>query len=634
MAAADEQEWGPIFLKRDQQWCLATDSDSPDNGSAIILSQFTGEDHQLWSFDGTWFRLKANPDGKFKNGLVLERKLGHSEPANGKLLQVWAFNDRAVGQKFEFDSKYEDREDWCVKNEGAIKLIQNTDFVIHASPDDWGRIQLWENHSGDNQQWTHAVKKPEIDPMAMADALVNMREQAVESFCEEEKMRGILNQVESLDALEGAVMEAVQAFTDDFVESSDILSESGDISKPVEKIMAEYIPVYEETMQEKVGSLLGYVFGEFAQNFMDGIIEAAGDSEDNIPELVTSRIDELANAFVGEDEFLASKGVPEGSLEEQSSAAQEAFVNEYVLRVTDAQEAAVVAAASELYRQCTDTRNIQYLFEMSRESVDQEEFDKTAVVEAIETLKAKVEEISELDVGRLEAGERENALSFWNDAQGYALAEASYLRTRADRIQQKGARRITESYAQIRAIEGNVAQTVQALTFHYDDDTFRKYGVDDEVSFNITTEDLEPGERIVKVDCWDTKHRDSVAEGIRFHTTNGREISFIGKKAKGFFGMDSIDHKWRPDGGDGEDYIVGLKFGERDNKYHPRGVTGRSNEKKPGGDWEDAVDEWRFEGNKLIYTIGENTSYFIPLPWETVKIENGMMIVDSRLMEE
>ena len=35
---------------------------------------------------------------------------------------------------------------------------------------------------------------------------------------------------------------------EDFVESSDILSESGDISKPVEKIMAEYIPVYEETM--------------------------------------------------------------------------------------------------------------------------------------------------------------------------------------------------------------------------------------------------------------------------------------------------------------------------------------------------------------------------------------------------
>ena len=64
----------------------------------------------------------------------------------------------------------------------------------------------------------------------------------------------------------------------------------------------------------------------------------------------------------------------------------------------------------------------------------------------------KVEEVAELDVGRLEAGEREMALEFWKRARSYALEEASYLQTRADRIEQKGVRHPSESYAQIKAI--------------------------------------------------------------------------------------------------------------------------------------------------------------------------------------
>ena len=77
-----------------------------------------------------------------------------------------------------------------------------------------------------------------------------------------------------------------------------------------------------------------------------------------------------------------------------------------------------------------------------------------------------MEEVSELDVGRLEAGERENALAFWKSAQSYALEEASYLRTRADRIEQKGPRRITEGYAQVRAIVTQPKEILSKTDIH------------------------------------------------------------------------------------------------------------------------------------------------------------------------
>jgi len=472
-------------------------------------------------------------------------------------------------------------------------------------------------------------EEPEVDPMDLAEAIMEMRDIIKEAFGDEEKMMEILNVVDSIDSLEGAVSEAVQAAADEFVAGNDILTKSGSIEKPVAKIMEDYVLAYEAKMEEKIQELIDAVFGEFAQNFMEAAIDQCEDSEDNMNEVVEEMVNEEAEEFVEGDDFLSAKGVPEGCLDEHLAATQEAFTNEFVERATNEQEAAVVAAAATLYAECTTARNTQYLFEMGRESVDQEEFDKTPVEEALQALVERVEEIAELDVGRLEAGERENALAFWKGARAYALEEASYLRTRADRTEQKGSRHPSESYSQIRAIEGNVEKRLEALTIYYDDDTFRKYGVDDQVSFNIITEELEPGEKIVRIDCWDTKHRDSVAEGIRFHTSNDREISFIGKKAKGLFGLDSIDHKWRDDG----DYIIEMEWGERDNQYHPEGAVYRSNDHKPGGDWEEAVDEWRFVGNKLVYTLEGRTSYFIPLPWETLKIENGMMLVDARLMD-
>jgi len=477
-------------------------------------------------------------------------------------------------------------------------------------------------------------EEPEVDPMDLAEAITEMRDMIKEMFSDEERMMEIFNAVDSLDSLENAVSECVQAAADEFVAGNDILTKSGSIEKPVGKIMEDYVPAYEALMEEKTQELLDAVFGEFAQNFMEAAIDECGESEENMNEVVEEMVNEEAEEFVEEDDFFKTKGVPDGCLDELLASTQEAFVTEYVERATYEQEQQVINESATLYAECTSARNVQYLFEMGRESVDQEEFDKTPVEEALQALCEKVEEVAELDVARLEAGEREVALEFWKRARSYALEEASYLRTRADRIEQKGVRHPSESYAQIRAIEANVEKRVEALTIYYDDDTFRKYGVDDQVSFNITTEEMEPGEKIVRIDCWDTKHRESVSEGIRFHTSNDREISFIGKKAQGFFGLDSIDHKWRAGEEDEEDYIIELQWGERDNKYHPDGAIFRSNNHKPGGDWEEEVDEWRFVGNKLVYTKDGRTSYFIPLPWETLKIENGMMLVDARLMDD
>jgi len=598
--------------------------------------------HTLQGVFGEIFWDRAQADAKFKemNGgpyatvmydrnIEIQREYGQRHVRG--FLHEWAtaeFQDiegeiRAEGRPIELGVGEGTNQHWSIEWENPEEEEEM------AEEEEVEAAEEEEEVAEEEEEVAEEEEEPEVDPMDLAEAITEMRDQIKEAFGDEEKMMEILNAVDSMDSLEGAVSEAVQAAADEFVAGNDILTKSGSIEKPVAKIMEDYVPAYEAKMEEKIQELIDAVFGEFAQNFMEAAIDECEDSEDNMNEVVEEMVKEEAEEFVEGDDFLSAKGVPEGSLDEHLAATQEAFINEFVERATNEQEADVVAAAATLYAECTTARNTQYLFEMGRESVDQEEFDKSPVEEALQALVERVEEIAELDVGRLEAGERENALAFWKGARSYALEEASYLRTRADRTEQKGSRHPSESYSQIRAIEGNVEKRLEALTIYYDDDTFRKYGVDDQVSFNITTEELEPGEKIVRIDCWDTKHRDSVAEGIRFHTSNDREISFIGKKAKGLFGLDSIDHKWRDDG----DYIIEMEWGERDNKYHPEGAVYRSNDHQPGGDWEEAVDEWRFVGNKLVYTLEGRTSYFIPLPWETLKIENGMMLVDARLMD-
>jgi len=617
---------------------------SSEDGLCISIQEgpFAVSWHTHEGAFGEIFWDRAQADAKFKemNGgpyatvmydrnIEIQRAYGARQVRG--FLHEWAtteFQDiegeiRAEGRPIELGVGEGTNQHWSIEWENPEEEEEM------AEEEEVEAAEEEEEVAEEEEEVEEEEEEPEVDPMDLAEAITEMRDQIKEAFGDEEKMMEILNAVDSMDSLEGAVSEAVQAAADEFVAGNDILTKSGSIEKPVAKIMEDYVPAYEAKMEEKIQELIDAVFGEFAQNFMEAAIDECEDSEDNMNEVVEEMVKEEAEEFVEGDDFLSAKGVPEGSLDEHLAATQEAFINEFVERATNEQEAEVVAAAATLYAECTTARNTQYLFEMGRESVDQEEFDKSPVEEALQALVERVEEIAELDVGRLEAGERENALAFWKGARSYALEEASYLRTRADRTEQKGSRHPSESYSQIRAIEGNVEKRLEALTIYYDDDTFRKYGVDDQVSFNITTEELEPGEKIVRIDCWDTKHRDSVAEGIRFHTSNDREISFIGKKAKGLFGLDSIDHKWRDDG----DYIIEMEWGERDNKYHPEGAVYRSNDHKPGGDWEEAVDEWRFVGNKLVYTLEGRTSYFIPLPWETLKIESGMMLVDARLMD-
>jgi len=624
---------------------------SSEDGLCISIQEgpFAVSWHTHEGAFGEIFWDRAQADAKFKemNGgpyatvmydrnIEIQRAYGARQVRG--FLHEWAtteFQDiegeiRAEGRPIELGVGEGTNQHWSIEWENPEEEEEMAEEEeVEAAEEEEEVAEEEEEVAEEEEEVEEEEEEPEVDPMDLAEAITEMRDQIKEAFGDEEKMMEILNAVDSMDSLEGAVSEAVQAAADEFVAGNDILTKSGSIEKPVAKIMEDYVPAYEAKMEEKIQELIDAVFGEFAQNFMEAAIDECEDSEDNMNEVVEEMVKEEAEEFVEGDDFLSAKGVPEGSLDEHLAATQEAFINEFVERATNEQEAEVVAAAATLYAECTTARNTQYLFEMGRESVDQEEFDKSPVEEALQALVERVEEIAELDVGRLEAGERENALAFWKGARSYALEEASYLRTRADRTEQKGSRHPSESYSQIRAIEGNVEKRLEALTIYYDDDTFRKYGVDDQVSFNITTEELEPGEKIVRIDCWDTKHRDSVAEGIRFHTSNDREISFIGKKAKGLFGLDSIDHKWRDDG----DYIIEMEWGERDNKYHPEGAVYRSNDHKPGGDWEEAVDEWRFVGNKLVYTLEGRTSYFIPLPWETLKIESGMMLVDARLMD-
>eukprot|EP00492_Amphilonche_elongata_P001844 TRINITY_DN2194_c0_g1_i1.p1 TRINITY_DN2194_c0_g1~~TRINITY_DN2194_c0_g1_i1.p1 ORF type:complete len:224 (+),score=40.54 TRINITY_DN2194_c0_g1_i1:79-750(+) len=222
-----------------------------------------------------------------------------------------------------------------------------------------------------------------------------------------------------------------------------------------------------------------------------------------------------------------------------------------------------------------------------------------------------------MDASRLEADEENcgDALKFWKAAQAYAREECSYLRTRADRIEAKGARDMTESHANVSKIETKLCskgKRVRWLRISYDDGTFRQAGINDTDS--LETFELQPGEKIRKVEIWKESGSDYVAEGIKMTMhPDGREMKRMGKDTKGFFGSDSVDKIYEVDGE--KEFAVDLKY----DGHHPIGIVTRKPGCKPGGTWEESVDSWRFDARRLVYTIGDRVSFFIPLPYETLQ---------------
>merc|ERR1719495_2189527 len=173
-------------------------------------------------------------------------------------------------------------------------------------------------------------------------------------------------------------------------------------------------------------------------------------------------IKEIADGFVLEDEFLAAKGVPEGALDERTE--------EVVLSMrADFAQTVILAAASSLYGQCLGAREATYRFEMSRESEDQDEWDKTGLEEELAVFDEQISVCAEMDADvdlLMETG-REGPVEFWKNAVSYAREELGYMRTRADYICLKGCRQMWEGYSQVVRIEGEFDKRLNYLKLTY-----------------------------------------------------------------------------------------------------------------------------------------------------------------------
>jgi len=458
----------------------------------------------------------------------------------------------------------------------------------------------------------------------MANEIADMREKMSEYYSEE-KLTEIVCRINSRDGIYEAMKAELEAFAENFVEENEVLPAVPDISKLVEKFEDKCEPIYDGLMEESITNLKEAVFSNFQESHGDDIRAEAGDDTSALEGIIRSIIQEIAENYVMQDEFLAAKGVPEGSLDEKTE--------ETVLTIrADVAQEAILAAASSLYGQCLGAREATYRFEMGRESPTQEEWDKSGLEEELKMFDEQISACADMDTDILEETEREGPIEFWKNAVSYAREELGYMRTRADYIVAKGCRQMWEGYSQVIRIEGEFDKRLHYMKLTYSGGVYRQVG-ERQNEGDYVTYDVEPDERIYEIRVWETGDDDVIAQGIKFFVSEeegkeGRGLELLGTKTQGFFGgRDSADKIWSKGG----HYQIQINY--EDNGIKPRGVTADVWEtKKPKGDWEECVDEWHWAGNRLVYTVQGRTSYFVPLPWETLKFENGMILVDTRLM--
>lgn len=377
------------------------------------------------------------------------------------------------------------------------------------------------------------------------------------------------------------------------------------------------------------------VYGGFEENFEEMV--AAVEDADGVEGVFKDKINEIAAAYVEECEDLEE--VP-AKWEEVGYKKEvlEAFRASWLEAVTNAQQAAVEEMVENLYSACQDLREVQYMFEMGQD-YKQEEWDAAEVVEseAMTALQDLVAEAEGMDVGFLEQSERTDPMEALAVMRAYATDEAGYIKSRADRVQAKGCRDVNEGWARVVKISACVGDNLDRLTFWYSDGTFRFVGRD----FDDNTEiELEEGEEIVEVKFWKSKPGKCYGEGVRFQTINtktmslddARKLDFLGKKTKGIFGgRDSVDQVFNVDDRFSQ-RVVNLNWTEEHNI--PESLMVMNTGARPAGDWPESVDEgWRIEGTKLVYSIDGEERTFVGLPHETLKIENGRMMVDARLQD-
>merc|ERR1719499_286771 len=435
-----------------------------------------------------------------------------------------------------------------------------------------------------------------------------------------------------IENLRANTEEAITTFAAEFCEP---LEDFDEVPEDLWRRRCDYYQnQYEELFYDKVEDcdeeMWDAVFTDFGEHH-EGMIEAAEGNEEMLQEIFDAKVLELAEAFVEGHEWV--NRIPDMWENVRGNPdAYSDFAAAWLLNMAYGEANQIDNTIEELFNACQTVRKAEYNFEMTLE-IGQEEYDPSAVQEAIENLQTKVQEVDECEVQyvqrQVEVDEEwQSHLDSRTAAIDYAKEECGYLKTRCDRTVAKGARSPCEAYARVTKVTACVGDNLDRLTFFYSDGHFRFWGrenFEDNVEFEFAED-----EYIVKVESWEIKNPGlCYGEGMMIYT-NKSEYNLRGKNAYGTFTKDKFEYEG--EAGDGEQ-IMDLVWPEEHNVLED--ICTSSVGGLPPGDWQDEVGEGapiedpRMIGCKLHYMVDNRSFEFVALPFETLKWDGTRLVVDA-----
>jgi len=269
------------------------------------------------------------------------------------------------------------------------------------------------------------------------------------------------------------------------------------------------------------------------------------------------------------------------------------------------------ALCQELHDLCWNVREAQYFFEMQPGN------DGSDVCSILARIDAKIREIESVDTAGIPEG-RSLAIK----TKVAVRTEVGYIRARFDKRQAAAAARdVCEGYATLAKISTWCDECVNSIEFEHSDGTKRRWG-DLKCGAQASTE-LSADQPLKTVHFWETRKQAGVGEAIKFWAEGSAQHEAVGEKAKGFFGGIG-----RPEQKLSGDNILELEFSHEAGL----GIKGERTHNIPQGAWLNDVEAYNFHEHVLIAVVGGQEMRCVPLPHETLKVEDGKLVVEKRLM--
>lgn len=269
------------------------------------------------------------------------------------------------------------------------------------------------------------------------------------------------------------------------------------------------------------------------------------------------------------------------------------------------------ALCRELDDLCWNLREAQYFFEMQPGN------DGSDVCSILARIDAKISEIESVNTTGIPEG-RSLAIK----TKVAVRTEVGYIRARFDKRQAaEAARDVCESYATVAKISTWCDECVNSIEFEYSDGTRRSWG--NLVCGAQASTELNADQQLKTIHFWKTRNQARVGEAIKFWAEGSAQHEAVGKKARGFFGGIG-----RPEQKLSGDNILELEFSHEAGL----GIKGERTHNIPQGAWLNDVEAFNFHEHVLIAVVGGQEMRCIPLPHETLKVEDGKFVVEKCLL--